>query len=74
MRLTSAGIWFFTINSLQHNYCAHLDYLHFNPVTHGQAKPVEDCPHSTFHAWVAGTVCSLDWVGSDLADALVEME
>jgi len=58
----------------EQDYRSHLDYLHFNPVTHGHAKRVADWPHSTFHAWVARGGYSLDWAGSDLADALGEME
>ena len=58
----------------EQDYRAHLDYLHFNPVRHGHVRRVADWPHSTFHAWVERGVYSLDWAGSDFADALGAME
>ena len=58
----------------EQDYRAHLDYLHLNPVRHGHVRRVADWPHSTFHAWVERGVYSLDWAGSDFADALGAME
>jgi putative transposase len=31
----------------------HVDYIHFNPVTHGLVARVRDRPHSSFHQYVA---------------------
>ena len=46
----------------------HLDYLHFNPVKHGQVARVQDWPYSTFHRWVERGVYSTDWAGGDIRD------
>jgi putative transposase len=39
----------------------HLDYLHFNPVKHGQVTRVEDWRWSSFHRYVADGVYPRDW-------------
>lgn len=47
------------------DYCAHMDYVHINPVKHGLVKRVADWPYSTFHHRVAEDVYPLDWAGGD---------
>lgn len=37
----------------ERDFCAHVDYIHFNPVKHGYAASPAAWPHSTFHAHVA---------------------
>ena len=48
--------------------CRHIDYIHFNPVKHGQVQRAADWPYSTFHRYVAEGRLLLDWgvgVGTD---------
>lgn len=53
---------------------AHMDYLHFNPVKHGQVSHVADWPYSTFHRLVKMGMYSADWAGSAEADALASLD
>ncbi len=46
-----------------HDYRAHMDYVHINPVKHGLVKQVKDWPYSTFHTLVAQGVYAQDWGG-----------
>lgn len=39
----------------------HIDYVHFNPVKHGQVTRVVDWPHSTFHRYVRVGCLANDW-------------
>lgn len=43
------------------DYCAHMDYVHINPVKHGYVASVKDWPYSTFHRLVKEGMYSLDW-------------
>ncbi|GAB4061474.1 REP-associated tyrosine transposase [Uliginosibacterium sediminicola] len=45
------------------DFCAHIDYVHFNPVKHGWVRRVADWPHSTFHRLVKAGVYPVDWAG-----------
>jgi putative transposase len=45
----------------------HVDYIHFNPVKHGNVSQVCDWPHSSFHRYVTQGVLPLDW-GGHVAD------
>ena len=47
----------------EHDFNAHMDYVHINPVKHGLVKSVSDWPHSTFHKLVAAGVYPPDWAG-----------
>ncbi len=49
----------------------HVEYIHFNPVKHGQVTKVRDWPYSTFHRYVQLGVYPLDWAdgGMDVAGA-----
>jgi putative transposase len=48
----------------------HVDYIHFNPVKHGQVRRVSEWPYSTFHRYVREGVYSKDWAGSpDVAES-----
>ena len=49
----------------------HIDYVHFNPMKHGYVKRVTEWPHSTFHAYVARGVYSVDWAGGGADDCEV---
>ena len=44
--------WEHTIRN-DHDYVAHVDYIHFNPVKHGWVKAAKDWPYSSFHRFVA---------------------
>ena len=43
----------------------HVDYIHYNPVKHGQVTRVADWPHSSFHRYVRKGIYPMDWAGSD---------
>jgi putative transposase len=45
----------------------HVDYIHFNPVKHGQVTRVADWPHSSFHRYVERGLLAADW-GGDMRD------
>lgn len=55
----------------------HLDYIHYNPVKHGQVARVADWPYSSFQRYVRQGIYSQDWAGgankeqefSELSDA-----
>ncbi|HEX9810957.1 MAG TPA: transposase [Burkholderiales bacterium] len=49
----------------------HIDYVHFNPMKHGYVSRVAEWPHSTFHAYVARGVYSVDWAGGGADDCEV---
>jgi len=51
----------------------HIDYIHWNPLKHGNVQRVADWPHSTFHRYVAQGVYPMDWAGVGHAE-LTEME
>jgi len=42
------------------------DYLHWNPVKHGQVSRVADWPYSTFHRFVRKGWYPVDWGGDEL--------
>jgi putative transposase len=42
----------------------HVDYIHFNPVKHGQAQQVGDWRYSTFHRYVREGIYVSDWAGT----------
>ena len=42
----------------------HIDYIHFNPVRHGQVSRVIDWPCSSFHRYVMQGVLPSDWAGT----------
>jgi len=42
----------------------HMDYIHYNPVKHGNAKRVCDWPYSPFHRFVRLGVYPMDWADS----------
>jgi putative transposase len=51
----------------------HVDYIHFNPVRHGQVRQVGEWPYSTFHRYVRDGIYSGDWAGApDIADLDLE--
>jgi putative transposase len=47
-----------------HDFSAHVEYIHYNPVRHGLVKAPADWPHSTFLDWVARGNYERTW-GSD---------
>ena len=58
--------WEHTIRN-EHDYAAHVDYVHINPLKHGLVTRVADWPYSSFHRWVGRGDYPQDWAGS--ADA-----
>jgi putative transposase len=47
------------------DFCAHMDYVHINPLKHGLVRHVGDWPHSTFHRLVERDIYPADWAGGD---------
>lgn len=47
----------------EHDYRAHMDYVHINPVKHGLVLRVRDWPYSTFHRLVKQGIYPFDWAG-----------
>ena len=45
----------------QEDFNRHMDYIHWNPVKHGQVVRVVDWPYSTFHRYVTQGVYPTDW-------------
>ncbi|OQK16823.1 hypothetical protein AU255_02655 [Methyloprofundus sedimenti] len=45
----------------QKDFNSHVDYIHWNPVKHGQVKYACDWPYSSFHHYVSRGVYSKDW-------------
>ncbi|WP_263970621.1 REP-associated tyrosine transposase [Leptolyngbya sp. KIOST-1] len=43
------------------DFSQHVDYIHYNPVKHGQVGAPRDWPHSSFHRYVADGAYSADW-------------
>lgn len=57
-----------------HDYAAHMDYLHFNPVKHGLVKTVNEWPWSSFHRLVKEDVYSSNWGGDVIKSLALERE
>ena len=55
------------------DYERHADYIHYNPVKHGQVTRVADWPYSSFHRYVESGIYNLEWAGDDNVRSL-EME
>lgn len=49
----------------EHDFVAHIDYVHINPFKHGLVNRVQDWPYSTFHRYVAQGILPNDWAGGD---------
>jgi len=47
------------------DYCAHMDYVHINPLKHGLVKCVADWPYSTFHRMVTKGAYPMDSAGGN---------
>jgi putative transposase len=47
------------------DFCAHVDYVHINPVKHGLVSSVSEWPFSTFHSYVAKGIYAKDWAGGE---------
>jgi len=45
----------------QEDYNRHVDYIHWNPVKHGQVKRVIDWPYSSFHRYVEQGIYLENW-------------
>jgi putative transposase len=50
------------------DYARHMDYIHFNPVKHGQVAEVREWPYSTFHGLVRAGVYPADWAAGPVED------
>ena len=43
------------------DFCAHVDYVHINPMKHGLVDSVQEWPYSTFHRYVEKGIYTEDW-------------
>lgn len=43
----------------------HVDYIHFNPVKHRNAKTASEWPYSSFHEYVRRGVYPVDWAAGE---------
>ena len=50
------------------DYARHMDYVHYNPVKHGQVTFARDWPYSTFHRLVNAGLYPADWGAGDVDD------
>ena len=57
--------WEHTIRT-DRDFAAHIDYTHFNPVTHGLVGHSADWPHSSFHQCVASGLYPAGWIGGSV--------
>ncbi|MGH8216686.1 MAG: REP-associated tyrosine transposase [Rhodanobacteraceae bacterium] len=44
----------------------HIDYVHWNPVKHGDSKRVCDWPYSSFHGYVRDGILANNWGGTTI--------
>ncbi len=49
----------------EEDFCAHMDYVHINPLKHGLVTRVSDWPYSTFHHLVKMGIYPPDWAGEN---------
>ncbi|MGE3784931.1 MAG: transposase [Alphaproteobacteria bacterium] len=56
------GYWEHTIRD-DRDYNTHMDYIHFNPVKHGNVQNPADWPFSSFRRCVAAGLYPADWLG-----------
>jgi len=49
----------------ERDYERHVDYIHYNPVKHGQVTKVADWPYSSFHRYVRCGIYNLEWAADD---------
>ena len=54
------------------DYKAHMDYIHFNPVKHGEVTQVVQWPYSTFHRLSDRGLYSIEW-GEDVSLGIEEV-
>ena len=47
----------------EHDFAAHVDYIHINPLKHGLVERVRDWPPSGFHRHVPRGLMPIDWAG-----------
>ncbi len=56
--------WEHTVED-ENDLLAFVDYVHWNPVKHGQVSRARDWPWSTFHRFVEAGHYTMDWGGTD---------
>lgn len=59
-RLWQRRFWEHTIRD-DHDFEAHVNYVHINRVKHGHVARAIDWPHSTLHRYVKHGLLALDW-------------
>jgi len=50
------------------DFARHADYIHFNPVKHGNAQSAIAWPYSTFHRFVRNGIYAPDWSGGNIKE------
>ncbi|HEX6441349.1 MAG TPA: transposase [Stellaceae bacterium] len=62
------GYWEHTIRD-EHDYAAHMDYIHFNPVKHGYVVNPGEWPFSSFRRCVEAGLYAAAWLGGNAEPA-----
>lgn len=57
----------------EHDFQAHLDYIHYNPVKHGHVSCAVEWPYSSLHRYIASGEFPEDWA-CDPMSAFDELE
>jgi putative transposase len=57
--------WEHTIRD-QQDYARHVDYIHYNPVKHGQVTRAADWPNSSIHRYIAAGMVARNWAGDKM--------
>jgi putative transposase len=47
----------------EEDFARHVDYIHFNPVKHGQVIRAADWPYSSIHRYIEAGMMVHDWGG-----------
>jgi putative transposase len=58
----NAGIWEHLIRD-EGDFVRHVDYIHFNPVKHGQVTRAADWPYSSIHRYIEAGMMDHDLSG-----------
>ena len=45
----------------ERDFALHVDYIHYNPVSHGLVAAPKDWPYSSFHRYVQDGCYPIDW-------------
>jgi len=52
--------WEHTIRN-EEDYSRHVEYIHYNPVKHGQVEHASEWPYSSIHRFIRNGIINADW-------------